>query len=231
MHRICTPPLLCALAFPDGAPAAQPFEVRDWFGAQLDRMVARGRALGLQDADLEEACYALVAFIDERVLRSSWPGREDWMKQPLQLLRHRENVAGENFFRRLRALLEAPRRLPAIQAYALCLALGFRGVYQRSSDAAALAKFQRAAFRRLSAALPPLEVSSPHLDRPPGADAPRSRSSWLLAPCAAVLAVVLVLVLCSWSVQRAGEVELGAPSSAVAGELRAADHAGEVLAP
>src|SRR5262245_7867347 len=104
MHSIYAPPLLHALAFPSGIPQAQPHEVRDWFGAQLERMVAQGRALGLEQADLDEARYALVAFIDEQVLRSSWPGREEWMKQPLQLSSYRENVAGENFFRRLRAL-------------------------------------------------------------------------------------------------------------------------------
>jgi type VI protein secretion system component VasF len=112
-------------------------------------------------------------------------------------------VAGENFFRRLRALLQAPRRLPAIQAYALCLALGFRGIYQQSKDAAPLGKFQRAAFRRLFAALPSPEISSPHLERPP-AVAPEP-SAWLFLPwLCGVLAVGLVLALCSWSVQRAG---------------------------
>lgn len=203
MHRICAKPLLCALAFPGGIPAAQPLEVRAWFAAQLDRMEAEGQALGLEDADLQEASYALVAFIDERVLRSSWPGREEWMKQPLQLLRYRENVAGENFFRRLRALLQAPRRLPAIQAYALCLALGFRGVYQRSADAAALARFQRAAFRRLLAVLPSAELSSPHLERTHGPLPQRVPASSLLAPGGVLLAVGLVLAACSWSVQRA----------------------------
>lgn len=203
MHRLCAQPLLCALAFPAGIPAAQPLEVRDWFGAQLDQMLTEGRALGLEEADLQEACYALVAFIDERVLRSSWSGREEWMKQPLQLLRYRENVAGENFFRRLRALLQAPRRLPAIQAYALCLALGFRGMYQRSADAAALGKFQRAALRRLLAVLPPADVSSPNLLRAQSPEPPRAAPASLLALCGVLLAVGLVLAVCSWSVQRA----------------------------
>lgn len=203
MYRICSQPLLSALAFPAGIPAAQPLEVRAWFGVQLDRMLVEGRALGLEEGDLQEACYALVAFIDERVLRSSWPGREEWMKQPLQLLRYRENVAGENFFRRLRALLQAPRRLPAIQAYALCLALGFCGIYQRSADAAALGKFQRAAFRRLRAVLPPAELSSPHLERTLGPEPLRAAPPSLLVPSAVLLAVGVVLALCSWSVQRA----------------------------
>lgn len=203
MHRIYAAPLLCALAFPSGIPEARPHEVRDWFAAQLERMVAQGRALGLEEADLEEARYALVAFIDEQVLRSSWAGREEWMREPLQLSMYRENVAGENFFRRLRALLRAPRRLPAIQAYALCLALGFRGIYQHSKDRVALGKFQRAAFRRLFAALPSAESSSPHLERAP--EAASEPAVWRLLPwlCAA-LAAGLVLALCSWSVQRAG---------------------------
>lgn len=203
MYRICAAPMLRASAFPIGIPAAQPLEVRDWFSAQLDRMVAEGRAIGLDQADLEEARYALVAYIDERVLRSSWPGREEWMRQPLQLLCYRENVAGENFFRRLRALLRGPRRLPAIQMYALCLALGFRGAYQQSDDVAALGKFQRAAFRRLLDALPSREVSSPHLERPPCPEPQQEGWPRLLALCGGLLLVGLVLTLCSWSVHRA----------------------------
>lgn len=202
MHLLCSKALALALAFPAGAPAAQPLEVRDWFGAQLDRLLAEGQALGLEDGDLQEACYALVAFIDECVLRSSWPGREEWMKQPLQLQRYRENVAGENFFRRLRALLQAPRRLPAIQAYALCLALGFRGVYQHGADAAALGKFRRAAFRRLLAVLPPADSSSPHLDRPCAPAQRHEGPPWLLALGAVVLVVGLVITACHWSTQR-----------------------------
>jgi type VI secretion system protein ImpK len=203
MYRICAAPMLRASAFPIGIPAAQPLEVRDWFGAQLDRMVAEGRAIGLEQADLDEARYALVAYIDEKVLRSSWPGREEWMRQPLQLICYRENIAGENFFRRLRALLRAPRRLPAIQMYALCLAHGFRGAYQQSDDVAALGKFQRAAFRRLFEALPSREVSSPHLERPPCAVPQQQEWPLLLALCVGVLLVGLVLIVCSWSVQRA----------------------------
>lgn len=208
MHLLCSKPLLAALAFPSGAPAAPPLELRDWFAEQLDRMVAEGQALGLEHGDLQEACYALVAFIDECVLRSSWPGREEWMRQPLQLQRYRENVAGENFFRRLRALLSAPRRLPAIQAYALCLALGFRGVYQQTADTPALAKFQRAAFRRLLAVLPPADAGSPHLERPqvaaPRADGP----PWLLALALVLLAVGVVVAACSWSIQHVARSKL-----------------------
>ena len=227
MYRICAAPILRASAFPLGIPAAQPLEVRDWFRAQLDRMVVEGRAIGLEQADLEEARYALVAFIDERVLRSSWPGREEWMRQPLQLICYRENVAGENFFRRLRTLLRAPRRLPAIQVYALCLALGFRGAYQQSADVSALAKFQRAAFRRLFDALPPRDVASPHLQRPLCPDTPRQGSPLLLALCGGVLLVGLVLTVCSWSVHR----ELDARSSAELNARSNAARRGEPVLP
>jgi type VI secretion system protein ImpK len=203
MYRICSEPLLRASAFPSGLPASEPSEVREWFGARLDRMLSEGRALGLREVDLAEARYALVAFIDEQVLRSSWQGREEWMRQPLQLISYRENVAGENFFRRLRALLQQPDRLPAVQVYALCLALGFRGAYQYGGDLEALAKFRRAAFRRLSSALPARSVSSPHLERPARVAPPRDRRPIALALLVACLSVSLVLLVCRWCVQRA----------------------------
>src|SRR5712675_2203910 len=70
----------------------------------LDRMVSAARTAGVPEADIAEARYALVAFIDEQVLKSSWPGRVEWMNQPLQLTLYREYTAGENFFARMRAL-------------------------------------------------------------------------------------------------------------------------------
>ena len=82
-----------------------PSDLRQRMIDVLDRMVGAARAAGVPEADIAEARYALVAFIDEQILKSSWPGRAEWMNQPLQLMLYREYTAGENFFARMRALL------------------------------------------------------------------------------------------------------------------------------
>jgi type VI secretion system protein ImpK len=128
----------------------------------LDRTVGTARAAGLPEADIAESRYALVAFIDEQILKSSWPGRAEWMNQPLQLILYREYTAGENFFARMRALLNQGGRQVALQAYYLCLALGFRGAYGVSGDAGSLTSFASAAQQQIAAALPSANKISPH---------------------------------------------------------------------
>jgi type IV/VI secretion system ImpK/VasF family protein len=206
MYRLCSEVLVPALAFPAGIPGSDPREVQQWFGARLERMTTEGRRLGVSGSDLAEARYALAAFIDERVLGSSWPGREEWMRQPLQLSWYGENAAGENFFKRLRVLLSAPERLPAVQVYGLCLALGFRGVYEANGDGKALAKFQRAAFRRLEPSLPACNVSSPHLATAQRLAPQRDQRPFWLALVVLSLLSGFVVVRCGWSVSRARDL-------------------------
>jgi type IV/VI secretion system ImpK/VasF family protein len=169
-------------------------------------MVTDGRALGLPGVDLAEARYALVAFADEQVLKSPWAGREDWMKRPLQLALYQENSAGENFFVRLRNLLQRGDRPLAVQAYSLCLTLGFRGAYGVSGDSKALAKFRRAAQRALCRVVPPADVLSPHLKRI--AQKPTQPGGWRLVVAAVVsllLVAGIVLGGFAWATRRVVE--------------------------
>jgi type VI secretion system protein ImpK len=139
-----------------------PNDLRQRITDVLDRMVGTARAAGIPEADIAESRYALVAFIDEQILKSNWPGRAEWMNQPLQLILYREYTAGENFFARMRALLNQGGRQVALQAYYLCLALGFRGAYGVSGDAGSLASFTNAAQQQIVAALPSPSKISPH---------------------------------------------------------------------
>jgi type VI secretion system protein ImpK len=120
----------------------------------LDQAVRRAVADGLDREHAETADFAVCAFIDEILLSSAWKGREEWMANPLQVVRHDTATSGEDFFRILDVLLEkagetAPHdRIPSpgragreeenpdrtmlksvLEIFALCLAQGFTGMY------------------------------------------------------------------------------------------------------
>ncbi|MEP7048905.1 MAG: DotU family type IV/VI secretion system protein [Pseudomonadota bacterium] len=195
IYRVCAESLRFGLGLSTATDLPAAPEVRQRAIAALDGAVREGRAVGLPEVELAEARYALVAFIDEQVLKSSWAGRAEWMSQPLQLLFYREYTAGENFFARLRSLLQSGSRPLALEIYYLCLALGFRGAYGVSGDVAQVSGFVEAARRELMKSLPATTKFGPNARARDllGAD-PRS-NAWLIALLAvAVCLVVLVLV-------------------------------------
>lgn len=107
-----------------------PTGLRERAEALLDRAAAQARANGAEPADVREAEYCVVAFLDETVLTSEAQGRHGWAAHPLQLARYERYDAGEAFFDRLRQLLTDGGRLEVLEVYYLCIALGYKGRYQ-----------------------------------------------------------------------------------------------------
>jgi type VI secretion system protein ImpK len=194
LYRVCADVLVTAVQLTvDSSLAAG--DLRQRLIGSLERMVSDGRRMGIADGDLAEARYALVAFIDEQIMRSDWAGRADWMTRPLQLELYRENTAGENFFVRLRALLRAGDRPVAIEIYYLCLVLGFQGAYRDGGEPQALEKFTRAARDQLRKVLPDPAKVSPHA-KPKGST--RSvKTGWgpLIAIAASSAALIVIVVV------------------------------------
>ncbi len=161
VYSACAEILVLAVSFPQTPSLASAAELRQRLQTALDAMVGKGRAAGIAEQDLADVRYAVVAFLDEQILKANWPGRNEWMSQPLQLVLFNQYTAGEHFFARLRALL-AEGRTDALAAYQLCLALGFRGQYGASNDQGALAGFNQAALAQLSRHLPRHDKLGPH---------------------------------------------------------------------
>lgn len=180
--------LVLAVQFPTSPALPPPAELRQRIMTALDAMVGRCRSSGIPEPDIAETRYALVAFLDEQLLKSNWAGRTEWMSQPLQLALYGEFNAGENFFVRLRALLQQGNRALALQGYYLCLALGFRGAYGMSGDPNALQSFMDAARQQLAQALPPTTKFGPHAE-------PRDRARAVRLSNAPLIALVLGSVL------------------------------------
>ena len=168
----------------------------------LRDMLSRCRAAGIPDSETAEARYAIVAFIDERILQSNWPGRTDWMSNPLQLQLYREYTAGENFFARMRVLLNRGTPSPALEVYYMCLALGFSGAMPGAAGVQAARSYQEAARELLTRAVRGSPLSPNAIPTDMRRSHSRSRSlAWpLVFACAAVGLIGLAAL--SWSLHR-----------------------------
>jgi type VI secretion system protein ImpK len=111
--------------------AGLPENFRDSLLAGFDMLERRAFELQLPLSDVQDAKYALTAFVDEAVLSSDWPGRKEWMDRPLQIEFFGDHLAGERFFERVAALRQnAEQHLDVLELYYVCLQLGFEGVYR-----------------------------------------------------------------------------------------------------
>ena len=129
------------LLFHEGAEAQRPSltALRSHLLSQLDGIARHPDTLQLPPEEVEEARFALVAWADETILKSTWSGREEWLREPLQLQLFRTNRAGDEFYDHLAAL--RPDQNYAREVYFLCLCLGFEGGYAgRDADRAELTR-------------------------------------------------------------------------------------------
>jgi len=195
LYWCCADLLTLAVKLPQSPNLPPPLELRERITTALDTMVGRGRADGLPDAELAEARYALVAFIDEQVLKSNWPGRHEWMGQPLQLALYNEYTAGENFFNRMRVLLQQGGTSPALEVYYLCLMLGFRGVHGMNADQRALGEVCDTARQRVAQAWPAGAKLGPRAEPPDRLPARRASYAPLIAVVVGSLLVALLVVV------------------------------------
>jgi type VI secretion system protein ImpK len=118
--------LVLRLKSEGAAPSSE--DLRRSIDAMLRQIEQAGAARGYKEEQLQNAKFALAAFVDEAVL--SGPLKEEWEKYPLQLEYFREALAGTKFFERLDALLKrAETEADVVEIYYLCLLLGFKGKY------------------------------------------------------------------------------------------------------
>ncbi|HXN30646.1 MAG TPA: DotU family type IV/VI secretion system protein [Polyangiaceae bacterium] len=176
-----------------------PEELRGTMLAALHQMVLRCRAAGIPDGETAEARYAIVAFIDERILKSNWPGRAEWMNSPLQLQLYREYTAGENFFARMRALLHRPQGSMALEIHYLCLALGFTGAASGGGQVQNAQSYLEAVGARLAGANPAAPISPHALTTDHGARTTSRRPLVLVLSLSCACVVLMGLGLLAWS--------------------------------
>lgn len=106
-------------------------ELRPAFKQLLQEMEQRGTNLRYSESQVKAVKFALAAFVDETVLSTNFPLREEWEKYPLQLEYFGEHLAGVSFFEKLDELLKRiETEADVVEVFYVCLLLGFKGKYK-----------------------------------------------------------------------------------------------------
>ena len=167
---------------------------------------------GYGSAEIRDAEFAVVAFLDEAILSSREPKAEEWRKKPLNIELFGQAVAGDVFFDRL---LDIERRRDSVQladlleVYLLCLLLGFEGRFAPPLRGEAVRIAERLRGRIESIRGTDYRVSPP-LEFPvePVAVAPATSPTWRWWVLGSVAAAVLLFLLYHWSLSwRIGQLE------------------------
>ena len=174
----------------------------------------RARQAGIPQDDVGLAKYAIAAFVDETVLTSSWPLKDAWADQPLQLQYFNDFSAGEEFYNKIDTLRGA-KKSAVLEVYYLCLSLGFRGKYvdlqgmekKKILIDTILREIRAAESAPAAGGAPAAPALSPAWQPPDALPAlARSFPAWLVAAAAGGFLLVLYLLLSMWLGSTAGGV-------------------------
>ena len=105
--------------------------------AALKAAMEQAKSLGYSSEVNQFAFFAVVALLDESVLKAQNPAFADWAQRPLQEEMFGHNRAGEVFFDYLQALMlraDSPETADCLEVYCLCMLLGFKGRYALSAS-------------------------------------------------------------------------------------------------
>ncbi|KAA6461946.1 DotU family type IV/VI secretion system protein [Acidobacteria bacterium AB60] len=115
--------------------------------AALKAAMEQAKVTGYSSEVNQLAFFAVVAFLDESVLKMQNPAFADWAQRPLQEEMFGHNRAGEIFFDHLHTILvrqDSAETADCLEVYCLCMLLGFKGKYALSSGISSLSGQQGA---------------------------------------------------------------------------------------
>ncbi len=190
-------------------PNAQPppESVQQRLRTLIDAMGRRAADLGVSREDVLEMTYAIVAHADEVAIQCGGALRQFWLARQLQLQYFSENIAGENFFVRLLALRQDPRRVDVVRVYYTCLVLGFQGRYRvRGGEAELAAIMDQVAGDLARAGLGGPEALSPKGERPANETRARAREDLPVVALSLGAVVIALVVYVGLRISLANEV-------------------------
>lgn len=133
--------------------------------ALLDQAGNRAREHQFAEAEIREALFAMVAWVDESAMSRHWSGAEAWRRAPMQRHYFSTSRAGVEFFQRLEALPESAQG--AREVFAMVMLSGFQGRYA-TRPGGELANYRRQLLERvvLDNHMPPLDALSQLFPQP-----------------------------------------------------------------
>ena len=111
-----------------------PSILKNRISEMFDKFERDARMGAIDNEKIHSAKFALIAFLDETIISSSWSRKDSWLSEPLQLKLFETFNAGEEFFDYLNKLRQrTSSNKDILEIYFLCLTLGFKGKYQLQS--------------------------------------------------------------------------------------------------
>ena len=209
LREVLTPLIAYVLLF-TRTPEEQKRTFADLRG-RIEKLIAeQGTAVRRYDLpaqDYQSACFAVVAWLDETILRltfeSNRPLYDEWRRSTLQAALYGTSNAGQEFFDRLDRLNPGQKQL--CEVYFLALSLGFRGKYYDDAQENQLIDLRRQCAARLPDPISDLldfekrqerVTPEPYAVQPPSPRPTERRWSlyWLAVPIAVAAAVLLLFL-------------------------------------
>lgn len=96
---------------------------------RINALLDQAEAIIGAGQDWELAKYAIVSWIDELFVDTPWDGRDWWSNNVLEVQHFNTRLCYENFYLRAQDASTLTRR-DALEAFYICVVLGFRGLYR-----------------------------------------------------------------------------------------------------
>lgn len=174
--------------------------MRQRIDEQFRNLETRARQSDVPQEDVQQAKYAIAAFIDEMILTSNWSLKDSWADKPLQLTYFNDFSAGEEFYNKIETL-RAGKKNAVLEVYYLCLALGFRGKFVDMQGMEKKKVLIDSLLREIRGAGPASGpgMLSPSWQPPDSAKGLGRRfPAWLVAAACAIVLLGLYLALSAW---------------------------------
>ena len=131
LTKLCTDIFLIVIRMRESEDLGKPAALRKLIIHYIDLFKKNCRSMGIRSSMTSDAVYALVALLDETVMSVPGECRDFWVTNPVQLELFGDNLAGEEYYRKLTRLMEDPEQTKdVLEIYYLCLCLGFEGKYK-----------------------------------------------------------------------------------------------------
>ncbi len=109
-------------------------EVKSSLVQLLDQSRDNAISAGLTLNQASSALFAIVSYIDEMILTSTWSNKSKWQQVSLQRHYFDTTNAGREFFERLNKLNRQGEDRSIREVFLLCLGLGYKGQYFLPDD-------------------------------------------------------------------------------------------------